>query len=102
MRKGNIAMRLSIILISAASLVALGGIANAADHHFQAVQSGGLTLGVSGPFLPHGVNGHIPDNAPGRGSPFNAFEPGDLGIPSTDTMQAHNGQVLPPQAGPKS
>jgi hypothetical protein len=94
-------MRIPIILISAASLVALGGIAKAADHHFQAVQSGGLTLGVSGPFLPHGANGHVPDTAPGHGSPFTAFEPADLGIPSTDQTNAQHGQALPAQAGPK-
>jgi hypothetical protein len=77
-------MRIPILIISAASLITLGGIAKADDHLFQAVDSGGLTLGVSAPFQPHGANNHVPDTAPGRGSPTTSFDPSgeDLGTPS--------------------
>ena len=96
-------MKISII-ISAVSLFALGGLAHADDHLFQAVQSGGLTLDESAPFQPHGANQHVPDEAPGRGSPFTAFEDEDLGIPSAnpDVTQSDHGQTLPGNAGPKN
>ena len=35
-------MKISVLIISAASLVALGGLAQADDHLFQATESGGL------------------------------------------------------------
>ena len=90
-------MKLLLSMITTALLVTLGGLAQADDHHFQAVQSGGLTLGVSGPFLPHGVNGHIPDEAPGRGSPFKAFDPEDLGTPSSRTVRGDEEAGIPPK-----
>jgi hypothetical protein len=102
--KGNVAMRISILVLSAASLVTLGSIAKADDHLFQAVESGGLTEGVSQPFLAHGANSKVPEEAAGRGSPFTSFpeNSGELGIPSTNQTTAEHGQELPNQAGPKN
>jgi hypothetical protein len=103
MQKGNVAMRIPVLIISAASLIALGGIAQADDHLFQAVDVGGLTEGVSQPFQENGA-GKVPEEAPGRGSPFTSFEEntGELGIPSTAQPQAHHEQQLPGSAGPKN
>ena len=73
-------MKIPMLIVSAASLAVLGAIAKADDHHYQALTFGGLTLD-KGPFQPHGINGHVPDEAPGRGSPFTAFEEENLEYP---------------------
>jgi hypothetical protein len=73
-------MKISALIISAASLVALDGLAQADDHLFQATKSGGLVGdAVDCCFTRNGKS--LPDS-PGRGSPFTAFEPDDLGTPS--------------------
>jgi hypothetical protein len=81
-------MRIPLIMFSAASIVALGGIAWADDHLFQAVDSDGLTLD-SQPFQENGA-GKIPDDAPGQGSPFTSFsgEEEDMKTPATATQAA--------------
>jgi hypothetical protein len=83
-------MRIPMFVIAAASLIALGGLAQADDHLFQANKVGGLTS--QGDECCFTRTGHaIPnDNAPGRGSPWTAFEEEDLGIPSTRTPQAED------------
>jgi hypothetical protein len=89
-------MRIPILIISAASFAMLGGIAQADDHLFQAQLPGhGLDNNLNSQALEHG------DEAPGRGSPFTAFEKEDLGIPSTAQPQADHEQELPSNAGPK-
>jgi hypothetical protein len=87
-------MRIPVLIISAASLVVLGGVARADDHLFQAVTEGGL-----------GGNDNqqatVKSDAPGRGSPFTSF--GDeTGVPSADpddTASEHGAHDLPDQAG---
>ena len=93
-------MKTRVLLLAAASLVALGGMATAADHLLNAEQHG---LGGNDHTHVFTLNrgGHSGDTAPGRGSPFLFGSPDDAGIPSTDTPQAHKGQTLPSAAGPK-
>jgi hypothetical protein len=62
-QKGNIAMRIPVLIISAASLVALGGIAKADDHLFNAQQHGLMNND-------HSQGVEHSDEAPGQGSPF--------------------------------
>ena len=78
---------------SAASLIALGGIAKADDHLFQAVTEGGLD------------NGHqqatVKVTLQGRGSPFTSFSD-ETGVPSADpddTASENGAHDLPDQAG---
>jgi hypothetical protein len=73
-------MRISVLIISAASLVALGGLAQADDHLFQATESGGLIVQDDVCCFTR-TDKSLPDS-PGRGSPFTAFEEDDLGTPS--------------------
>jgi hypothetical protein len=73
-------MRISALIISAASLVALGGLAQADDHLFQATKSGGL-IGDDLNCCVTRTDESLPDS-PGRGSPNTAFEDDDLGTPS--------------------
>jgi hypothetical protein len=89
--KGNVAMRIPILILSAASLVALGGLAQADDHLFQATQHG---LPLEKALTLH--------DAPGRGSPFVAFDrEEDLGTPSTATQPAQdNAHGLPASVDP--
>jgi hypothetical protein len=68
-------MRIPVVIISAASLVALGGLAQADDHLFQAVTEGGL----GGPATEH--TQALNHDSPGRGSPFTSFSD-ELGTPS--------------------
>jgi hypothetical protein len=65
-------MRIPIVIISAASLVALSGIAKADDHLFQAGPEGvGALSEDSQPFQPHGANNVVPEEVgAGQGSPF--------------------------------
>jgi len=76
----NVAMRISALIISAVSLVALGSLAQADDHLFQATKSGGL-IGDAENCCFTRTNKSLPDS-PGRGSPNTAFEEEDLGTPS--------------------
>jgi hypothetical protein len=89
-------MRISILIISAASLVAFGGLAQADDHLFQAFEKG-----LDGNEQSQGGANSI---SPGRASPFTSFpdNTAEQGIPSTDQEQAHQGQDLPAKAGPKN
>jgi hypothetical protein len=79
-------MRIPILIISAASLITLGGIAKADDHLYQALQ-GGLGKGPAADnaqvFTTNSA-GYSGDLAPGRGSPFTSLDPSgeDLGTPS--------------------
>ena len=73
-------MKISVLIISAASLVALGGLAQADDHLFQATESGGL-VGDEVNCCFTRTDKSLPDS-PGRGSPNTAFEDDDLGTPS--------------------
>jgi hypothetical protein len=95
-------MRISVIMISAASLLALGGIAKADDHLFQATQSGGL-IGDASSCCSTRTDKSLPDS-PGKGSPFTSFS-GETGVPSVDEEQvpaSENGaHDLPASAGPK-
>jgi hypothetical protein len=77
-------MRIPILIISAASLITLGGIAKADDHLYQAVTKGGLGGPAADQTQVFTTNpaGHSGDLAPGRGSPNTAFSPDDLGTPS--------------------
>jgi hypothetical protein len=91
-------MKTRVLLIAAASLIAWGGTAMAADHLFKAEEHGlGKKAPDQHPFVPN-KQGNGGELAQGRGSPFVFFDPEDAGIPSTDTPQAHKGQTLPPQA----
>jgi hypothetical protein len=56
-------MRIPFVIIAASSLIALGGIANADDHLFQA-ELHGLANNPNSQGIIHG------DKAPGQGSPF--------------------------------
>jgi hypothetical protein len=91
-------MKIPMSIIAAASLVALGGIAKADDHLFQAVTEGGL----GGPAADH--THALDHDSPGRGSPFTSFG-NELGVPSADpeeTQSGHGQHELPDQAGPKN
>jgi hypothetical protein len=77
-------MRIPILILSAASLVALGSLAKADDHLFQAESPG------HGLFNNDNSQAVHAEEAPGRGSPWTAFEDEDLGIPSTRTPQAED------------
>jgi hypothetical protein len=93
-------MRIPVLIISAASLVMLAGVAKADDHLFQAGPDGvGALSEDSQPFQdnPHGFNPE--EDAPGQGSPFTGDE---QEIPATGTASAHHGQELPDRAGPKN
>jgi hypothetical protein len=90
-------MKPRVLLIAAASVIALGGVATAADHLFTAEEHGLSNKTGTHPFIANS-QGHGGDLAAGRGSPFVFFEPGDAGIPSTDTAAAHKGQTLPAAA----
>lgn len=70
-------MKITLLIISAASLIAFGGFAQADDHLFQATRHG---LPLEKALTLH--------DAPGRGSPWTGFEEEDFGIPSTRTPQA--------------
>jgi hypothetical protein len=69
----NMEMRTSILIISAASLVALGGIARADDHLFNAEQPG-LGLSVDSNAFDH-AQAFAHEEVPGQGSPFVGNEP---------------------------
>jgi hypothetical protein len=92
LHKGNPAMRIPVFIISVASLIALGGLAQADDHLFEATRHG---LSLDKALTLH--------DAPGRGSPFTAFEDEDKGIPSADPerTQSEHGQTLPDAADPR-
>ena len=87
-------MRIPVLIISAASFIALGGIAKADDHLFQATQAGGLTEDKAESL----------HDSPGRGSPFTSFPDNtdEQGVPSADpdeTQSGHGAHELPDQAG---
>jgi hypothetical protein len=89
-------MKVPMLIISAASLVALGNLAKADDHLFQAVDSGGLSEEKA-------LSIH---DSPGRGSPFTSFSDNvnEQGVPSADpevTASEHGAHELPTSAGPK-
>src|SRR5262245_66162557 len=92
---------LILVVTAASSLIALGGVAMAADHLFTAEEHvlNPTTNTNTHAFTPN-TQGHSGDSAVGRGSPFVFFEAGDAGIPSTDTTTgaAQRGVTLPPQA----
>ena len=90
-------MKMRVLLIAAASLIALGGVATAGDHLFKAEEHGLNNNTNTHVFTPNS-QGHSGDSAPGRGSPFVFFEDDDAGIPSTDKDVAHKGQTLPDAA----
>ena len=93
-------MRISILIISAASLLALGGLAKADDHLFQAGPDGvGALSPDSQPFQANPTGFTPEEDAPGQGSPFTG---GEQEIPATAQDHAHHGQELPNTAGPKS
>jgi len=93
-------MKTRVLLLAAASLITMGGMATAADHLLNAEQHG-LSGKDPGHVFSANPAGRGGDVAPGRGSPFLFGDPEDAGIPSTDTPQAHKGQTLPSTAGPK-
>jgi hypothetical protein len=70
-------MKIRTILIASASLIAVGGVASADDHLFEALQHG-LTQDSQG-----FISG---DHAPGQGSPFTGEE---TKTPATDTAAAN-------------
>jgi hypothetical protein len=68
--------RLAIALATGTSLFFLNSAGYASDHLFTATATGGLTLGVSQPFL-NGTNNNpgIPAlSVPGQGSPLSGFD----------------------------
>ncbi|MGF7004585.1 hypothetical protein [Aminobacter sp. BE322] len=70
------------LLIACAALLALGGVAKADDHLFNALQHG---LSPDGqPFQPNPA-GHSGDTAAGQGSPFTGA---DMQTPATDNETA--------------
>jgi hypothetical protein len=91
-------MKLWALLIASAGLAALVGMAKADDHLYQAITKGGLGKGPAAEnthVFTENSAGHSGDLAPGRGSPFTAFEQDDLGTPSvgvdrlTEKAQEH-------------
>jgi hypothetical protein len=94
-------MKVPMLLISAATMVALGSIAKADDHLFQATQ-GGLSEESTAFDHTHAFD----HDSPGRGSPFTSFpeNKSELGVPSADpedTASEHGAHQLPDTAGPK-
>jgi hypothetical protein len=96
--RGVLAMKTPILLIAAASLIALGGVATAADHLFTADEHGLSNKTITDHPFALNSQQRSGDTAAGRGSPFVFFDPEDAGIPSTDTPAAHKGQTLPAAA----
>ena len=76
-------MKTHALIIAAAGLIALAGMAKADDHLFDAQQHG-----LSEDSRPFELNkaGHSGDLAPGQGSPFTGH---DLQTPATDTEKAN-------------
>jgi hypothetical protein len=68
----NVAMRIPVLIISAASLIALGGIAKADDHLFQAEQPGHGLSEDSNAF--NNAQAFEHEEVPGQGSPFTGNE----------------------------
>jgi hypothetical protein len=94
-------MRIPVLIISAASLVALGGIAKADDHLFQATEGG-----LSEDSTAFDNTRAFDHDSPGRGSPFTSFpnNTNEQGVPSADpeeTQSGHGEHDLPANAGPK-
>jgi hypothetical protein len=90
-------MRKLAILAGAVSLFAGANIAQAADHLFTATAAGGLTEGISQPFL-NGTNnpGRSGEDVPGQGSVL-AGE--DTTVPATDTQTGVKILKTPPPVG---
>ena len=78
-------MKLALVLFVGASLAI--GSAYADDHHFQAIQSGGLFFDAATGTITN-KSGHVMPDAPGQGSPFTGNH---QCTPATDTAaaQAH-------------
>jgi hypothetical protein len=88
-------MKISALIISAATLVALGGLAQADDHLFQATKSGGLIGSADDCCFTR--NGKSLPDSPGRGSPNTGFDEDDLGTPSVgvDRLNEHAQDNVP-------
>lgn len=86
-------MKLLLSLVVAGSLLAFPSVAQADDHHFQAITSGGLTFDAA---LGQAVNkaGHAIPDAPGQGSPFTGNH---QCTPATDTAAAHEHANVKPK-----
>jgi hypothetical protein len=76
-------MKMHALVIAAAGLIALTGMAKADDHLFDAQQHG-----LSEDSRPFELNkaGHSGDLAPGQGSPFTGH---DMQTPATETEKAN-------------
>lgn len=84
-------MKMHVVFIVIASLIATTGIALADDHLFSALQHG---LNPDGrPFTTNSA-GHSGDLAPGQGSPFLGA---DTQTPSTDTQAANEHANIKPR-----
>lgn len=77
-------MKLALALVVGASL--LVGPVQADDHHFQAVQAGGLLFDPDLRLITN-KTGHVMPDSPGQGSPFTG---GHQCTPATDTGAAQD------------
>ena len=84
-------MKFALVLFVGASLAI--GSAYADDHHFQAIQSGGLFFDVT-TFSVVNKAGHAVPDSPGQASPFTGAH---LCTPATDTGAAQDNANVKPK-----
>lgn len=84
-------MKLALVLFVGVSLAI--GPAQADDHHFQAIQAGGLLFDAA-TFTITNKTGHAVPDSPGQGSPFTGNH---LCTPATDTGAAQDNANVKPK-----